>query len=450
MSKPIETLENQLAQWAMVLALLISGAESQAAPSNFPRPDFPAADGPILALVETNQVIYVGGLFTHIGGKARRNLAAVDSMTGIVTEWNPDPDQSVHALVSYGGAIFVGGRFSSIGGLSRPGVAAVDLRTGQATSWTTTIEDRTIEGYIASVNVLTVFAETLYVGGQAIKVGGVSLLGAVDIVNGTPHSSWQPNILGSAPSIDALAISSNAVYVGGRFTEVAFQPRTYLAALDPGTGAPLRWDPSPNALVSDLGLSTNVLYVGGRFTSIGGQTRNGLAAVDTAGTVSSWNPSSTNSNVIRALSLSGSRVYVAGSFQSIGGQSRTNLAAIDAITGQATAWKPSVTDQINALVVSAETVYVGGLLDNFFGIVSPYFAVFPPKGWSVLSQPHLVSGNFSFRLLGEEGSNYVIQATATLTNWSSVFTNTVSNGGFDYSEPATNTSPRFYRAVSGQ
>ena len=57
---------------------------------------------------------------------------------------------------------------------------------------------------------------------------------------------------------------------------------------------------------------------------------------------------------------------------------------------------------------------------------------------------------FAFRLLGEEGSNYVIQASTTLTNWSSVYTNAVSNCGFDYSEPATNTAPRFYRAVSGQ
>jgi len=52
-------------------------------------------------------------------------------------------------------------------------------------------------------------------------------------------------------------------------------------------------------------------------------------------------------------------------------------------------------------------------------------------------------------LLGEDGSNYVIQASATLTNWTSIYTNTVSNGGFDYSELATNTAPWFYRAVGG-
>ena len=116
------------------------------------------------------------------------------------------------------------------------------------------------------------------------------------------------------------------------------------------------------------------------------------------------------------------------------------------------AWNPSVTNQINVLVVSGDTVYMGGGL-NFpvNGSSYPYLGVFPPQGWSVLSQARITTnGVFAFRLLGEEGSNYVIQASTTLTNWSSVYTNTVSNGGFDYSEPATNTSPRFYRAVSGQ
>ena len=111
----------------------------------------------------------------------------------------------------------------------------------------------------------------------------------------------------------------------------------------------------------------------------------------------------------------------------------------------------SLTNQINALAVSGDTVYVGGGLHfPINGSSYPYLGVFPPRGWSVLSQARFTNGNFSFRLLGEEGSNYVIQASATLTNWLSVYTNSVANGAFGYSEPATNKSVRYYRAVSGQ
>jgi hypothetical protein len=188
----------------------------------------------------------------------------------------------------------------------------------------------------------------------------------------------------------------------------------------------------------------NFLYVGGEFTVLGGQPRHGLAAIDlNTGNVTPWNPSGTNLNTILALGVSGNTVYAAGNFQALGGQSRTNLAALDATTGEATAWHPSVTNQINALVVAGDTVYVGG--GQAFPVNS-YLGVFPPQGWSVQSQARLTNGNFSFRLLGEEGSNYVIQASATLTNWSSVHTNTVTNGGFDFTAPATNLAPRFYRA----
>jgi hypothetical protein len=435
----------------MVFLLTQARTTTHAAPSNFPRPDFPVTDGAVLVVLETNQTIYIGGTFTQIGGNARRYLASVDSLSGKITDWNPDPDRFVHALLAFGDTLFVGGEFQYIGGAQRSNLAAVDARTGQLTSWTTIIEPRSIEGYIASVNVLQLFNNTLYVGGAAIKVGEAYFLGAVDVATGEPRQSWNPNIDGSVPSVDTLAISSNAIYVGGRFSQVSFQPRAYLAALDTESGGPLPWDPSPNAPVSALVLSSNAIYVGGRFTNIGGQTRSGLAAVDlAAGTVATWDPSGANANVVRALTVNDDRVYVAGSFQKIGGRSRTNLAAIDPITGDATAWSPSVMSQINALAVSGDTVYVGGVLDVFIGIVSPYFAVFPPKGWSVLSQVHATNGNFGFRLLGEEGNNYVIQTSATLTNWTSVYTNTVTSGGFDYSVPATNTSPRFYRAVSGQ
>jgi hypothetical protein len=433
-----------------VLTLAQVSTTAQAEPSNFPRSDFPVPNGVILALLETNNTIYIGGLFTQIGGKSRQNLAAVDSVSGKVTDWNPHPDWDVQTLLAYGDTIFVGGRFGSVGGAQRSNLAAVDARTGQVTSWTTSIEPGTIGGYIASVNVLRVFENTLYIGGEALKVGGVGLLGAVDIVTGEPRPSWQPHIGGSVASVDTLAISSNAVYVGGSFSQVAFQSRANLAALDAATGVPFTWDPNPNAPVTTLALSSNILYIGGRFTNMGGQTRNGLAAVNVAtGNIAPWDPSGTNSATIRALVSSSNTAFVAGTFQNIGGQSRTNLAAIDATTGEASTWSPFVTNQINALVVSGETVYVGGVLDNFLGIVSQYFAVFPQPGWSVLSQLGSTNGAFGFRLLGEEGSNYVIQASATLTNWSSVYTNTVTNGGFDFTAPATNLAPRFYRARSG-
>ena len=264
---------------------------------------------------------------------------------------------------------------------------------------------------------------------------------------------WNPNgASGHAllDSGDCVQVVGGIVYVTGEFTALGGEFRTNLVALNRDTASALPWNPAPNGRVRCLVASSNHLFVGGEFTVIGGQSRNGLAAFDlTTGNVTPWDPSGTNLNSIRLLALESNTVYVAGAFQKIGGELRANLAALDASTGGATAWNPSVTNQINALVVSGGTVYVGGGVDfPPDGSAYPYLGVFPPQGWSVLSQPFLTNGVLGFRVLGEEGSHYVVQASATLTNnWSPVSTNTVANGGFDYSEPAAHVLPRFYRAI---
>src|SRR5439155_24217627 len=82
------------------------------------------------------------------------------------------------------------------------------------------------------------------------------------------------------------------------------------------------------------------VYAGGIFTNIGGQARNYIAALEgTTGTATAWNPSA--SSTVVALVVSGTTVYAGGVFTSIGGQSRNNIAALDATTGLATSWSPN-------------------------------------------------------------------------------------------------------------
>jgi hypothetical protein len=76
--------------------------------------------------------VYVGGNFPSIGGQERGNLAALDSETGVVTEWNPGPDGPVSAILVDGGSavVYAGGSFRSIGGQPQSGIAAIgDLST---------------------------------------------------------------------------------------------------------------------------------------------------------------------------------------------------------------------------------------------------------------------------------------------------------------------------------
>ncbi|MGD0350993.1 MAG: hypothetical protein ABSB84_11885 [Verrucomicrobiota bacterium] len=69
----------------------------------------------------------------------------------------------------------------------------------------------------------------------------------------------------------------------------------------------------------------------------------------------------------------------------------------------------------------------------------------PPQ----LSGIAMTNGVFRFVLNGPVGSNYVIQVSSNLMNWSAISTNTIPAGGStNLSDPSvTNKSRRFYRAV---
>ena len=99
-----------------------------------------ALSGPIARvndILVTSTAIYAGGQFTHAGGSARANLAALSPSTAAPTSWAPNPNSEIYALAKSGEAdvIVIGGLFSTIGGQDRPRLAAV-RPDGTVTSWT--------------------------------------------------------------------------------------------------------------------------------------------------------------------------------------------------------------------------------------------------------------------------------------------------------------------------
>ncbi len=324
----------------------------------------PNPDDPVSALAVAGQRVYAGGSFHSIGGQPRSYLAALNATTGQVMPWDPKANDPVKALRVSGDTVYAGGEFTSIGGQPRGHVAALEATTGQATTW-----NPNASGY---VNSLAVSGSTVYVGGDFARIGGqaCSDIAAVDADTGKA-TRWDPKLGGSVEiggGVDALAVSRRTVYAGGRFTSIASRRRNSLAALDPKTGAVTSWNPNagyrggPTGIVRALALSGQTLYVGGEFNSVGSRPRFDLAAVDaTTGQVKGWNPGYDGGIfAIHALAVSGPIVYAGGFFDSIGGATRHNIAALHASTGNVTAWNPNVNGGVNTLAVAGQRVYAGG------------------------------------------------------------------------------------------
>jgi hypothetical protein len=152
-----------------------------------------ARDGIVDAIAVKDDTVFAAGLFSMMGGKSRRNLAAIDATTGLATEWNPvlGPGiggewRDVQALGLQGNTLYVGGFFGSVNGVTRNYLAAVDATTGEVVpDW-----DPNPDGFIWS---LALGPKTLYAGGgferiNGIPIGSIAALGAVPIAMAPPRS----------------------------------------------------------------------------------------------------------------------------------------------------------------------------------------------------------------------------------------------------------------------
>jgi trimeric autotransporter adhesin len=97
----------------------------------------PKPDGTVRALSRVSGVLYVGGEGMHrIGGRPRQSLAALDIKGGQPLPWNPgEPGRTfgVFDLSPGRGVIYATGEFSRIGGKARRNLAAISLSNGRAT-----------------------------------------------------------------------------------------------------------------------------------------------------------------------------------------------------------------------------------------------------------------------------------------------------------------------------
>ncbi len=132
-----------------------------------------------------------------------------------------------------------------------------------------------------------------------------------------------------------------------------------------------------------MALNGSTLYIGGSFSHlipVSGPTVvcNNIAAIDAiSGAIEPWHPTitgGTTTPVVNAITITANTVYVGGIFATVGTTpvARQNLAAINGYNsgltaGQATSWNPTPDDVVRTIYSNGTTVYVGG---DFTHIVS--------------------------------------------------------------------------------
>jgi len=351
-----------------------------------------AESGGITTFLEGDGVVYVGGSFRYLGPRTgaagRLTDAAVDNDADVVGSWPAIEGGDVFAIQPDGaGGVFIGGSFLTVGGVSLPRLAHV-LADGSVDVTFPTVDDGTVRALAVSTD-----GARLMVGGDFTSVAGSprANLAAIDLGAGAVDPAW---VADTNATVNALAALGPDVYVGGSFTSIDGVAAGRLARVDAAAGNAAASFSAAVTITNGAVLalspltSTNAVYVGGSFsgTSVNGtSTRNRLLAVS-GDTLLGWAPSV--GAQVNAVLATPSTVYVGGTFV----LSSTRVAAFDPVTAvRIVSFRPATNNAVESLAQGPDgTVYVGGRFtaptarifaaDGVNGTVLPWRAAIGPNG----------------------------------------------------------------------
>ena len=267
--------------------------------------------------------VYVGGDFSAVGGAARSRVAALSPSSGAAFGWNPYVNDQVKSITTSnsGSTVYAGGDFDSAEGAGRHHLAAFNATSGNLTSLKPTISNGT--GNFATVLSMDVSADgnTLYFSGDFALVNGSSRRNAAAVSSGIGTlRAWSPASTAGIAAELTVSASGNTVFVGGRATG------GYVQAYGPNAGGAPVWNVGTDGDVEALAVSSSILYVGGHFTSVGGGARGHLAALRTSGgSVHPWNPGANGVFGAFGAAITSSRVAFGGEFTQVHGEAHSGV-----------------------------------------------------------------------------------------------------------------------------
>ncbi len=188
-------------------------------------------------------------------------------------------------------------------------------------------------------NALAVYGSDLYVGGEFLQAGGMT----VHHIARWDGQAWSSVAGGMSdgfwPAVTSLAVHEDRLIAGGWFQRAGATPASYIAAFD-GTDWAALGDGVDNFVWSVVSYD-GLIIAGGDFLNAGGTAAAHVAAWDGA----SWQPLGAGlSDFVRSASVFGGGLYLGGWFLQAGGLPSYYLARWDNAGGSAVGEREPVAD----------------------------------------------------------------------------------------------------------
>ena len=340
----------------VLLALSILFPAS-AALAQFPQnwsPNFaaPEVNDELLAVVESADAYYIGGVFTRIGGVSANAIARIDKVTGAASAlgtgmMNGASTGSVSSLAVVGSDVYAAGTFTTAGG-----VTASRIAKWNGTSWSALGS-----GVNASVRNLEAQGTDLIVVGSFTGAGGVTGANRIARWNG---SAW--SVIGSTganATVDGLLVDGTDIYVAGDFGTIGGVSASRAAKWDGTTWSAL--GSGLNGSGTSIAKLGSDIYFGGSFSTAGGVASPNVARWDGSEWSSAALPLTGANGFVLCLAAAGSDLYAGGRYTAA---ANSSPAGNRISRWNGTSWSAvgddSVYDYVNHLITSGSSVIAVG------------------------------------------------------------------------------------------
>lgn len=326
--------------------------------------------------------LYVGGIFTSIGGQLRNKIAKISTSGGGAADptWNPAPSLTgstaqIRTLAVDGtGNLFVGGTFDAIGGQARRNIAKLSTSgSGSADPDWATSADGAVLALACDHN------GSVYAGGSFTTIGTqprVNLAKLATGGTGNVDGNWNASTDAIASNnVSTITVAGGQILAGGFFSTIAGEPRHSFAAVGSSGKPSSVSDATQSAIVKTIATQADGgMIVGGLFSGAGSFLRNNVLRLRADSTIDpNWNTSTDTPGDVSALGVEAiaidnksGAVYLGGSFTQVGGKQRKGIAKLSSSGMVDPAWGPG-TDVtggyfgVQSLALAPDgSVYLGG------------------------------------------------------------------------------------------
>lgn len=312
--------------------------------------------GDIYTMAYYNNMIYVGGLFTHAGSMPAISLVAWNGTNWVQV---PETGGSVKALLPHNNTLYIGGVFRSYKSIAKLEGNVLDT-VGIGFNGTSGFGDESVE-------TLCMINNVLYAGGRFLRSGS-TVVNNIARFNGT---SWQAIGGEQYNLVREFEIYQGKLLVGGNFNgSIGGVSTNVLALYNPETGL---WSKLPGenfkGSIGELYVKGDTIYIGGGFNQTGNNTQIYAAKFD--GTSWSMIGDGLNAAVSHFIEKD-NKLMVLGVFNKFGSK-LLNYAAtysqaagweplinINSFTGKGLNDYPAANAGANAFCVAGNDLYMGG------------------------------------------------------------------------------------------